>query len=619
MSSRISRGGRTAVLCLLLVLVTVAFYEPVIHNGFTNFDDIQYILKNPHVQAGLTWHTVKWAFTKFYASNWHPLTWLSHALDCQLFKLEAGGPHLESALWHAGNAVLLFLLLESATGITWPSLIVAALFALHPINVESVAWAAERKNVLSMFFFLLTLHAYGWYVRRTNWKRYTLVATLFALGLMAKPEIITLPFVLLLWDYWPLRRMQSVEFSKDMASKQEERSFAALFREKIPLLILSGDSAVLTILAQTSAMPHLAASRKVGNAILAYARYLGLAFWPTKLAVLYPHPTRSLAIWKVIASAGLLVAITVFVLRFKKQRYLLFGWFWFLGTLVPVIGIVQVGVQAMADRYAYLSFIGLFIAVVWAVKEWAQENKMPTLWLGVSSVLVLATFGVLTRRQVGYWRSSETLWRHTLSVTEGNYPAHYNLACDLVAQNRPQEAIVEFKTVDSVNGYTPQEMLQVGLYEQTHGDLPDAIDEYGRILNRVQDHPSRSLLLSSLGGAFVQAGDLGRAREGYTNALKENPDSGAALVGDGLLAERSGDPARAVTQISHAVKVEPSDVGYLLLGQALRRAGRTGEAADAESAARKISGDFVQAQQNAAQILAAAGLQPQSGSIATRR
>src|SRR5215469_8568727 len=335
MSSRISRGGRTAVLCLLLVLVTVAFYEPVIHNGFTNFDDIYYILKNPHVQAGLTWDTVKWAFTKFYASNWHPLTWLSHALDCQLFKLEAGGPHLESALWHAGNAVLLF--------------------------------------------------------------------------------------------------------------------------------------------------------------------------------------------------------------------------------------------------------------------------------------------GVLTRRQVGYWRSSETLWRHTLSVTEGNYPAHYNLACDLVAQNRPQEAIVEFKTVDSVNGYTPQEMLQVGLYEQTHGDLPDAIDEYGRILNRVQDQPSRSLLLSSLGGAFVQAGDLGRARESYTNALKENSDSGAALVGDGLLAERTGDLARAVTQISHSVKVEPSDVGYLLLGQALHRAGRTGEAADAESAARKISGDFVQAQQNAAQILAAAGLPPQSGSIATRR
>lgn len=596
-----------------MALVTVASYQPVVHNEFTNFDDIYYILKNPHVQAGVTWDTVKWSFANFYASNWHPLTWLSHALDCQVFHLSPAGPHLESALWHAGNVILLFLLLEGATGLTWPSLMVAALFALHPVNVESVAWAAERKNVLSMFFFLLTLHAYGWYVRRASIKRYLLVAALFAVGLMAKPEIITLPFVLLLWDYWPLRRMRIEGNGKDATPTQEGMSFASLFREKVPLLVLSAASGVITILAQASgeAIPALEPQWRIGNAIVAYSRYLGLAFWPAKLAVLYPHPGRSLAFWQVIASAVLLVAVTVVVLASMNRRYLAVGWFWFLGTLVPVIGILQVGVQAMADRYAYLSFIGLFIAVVWTIADWAREKKIPSLWLGVPAVLALAVLGGLSHRQAGYWRNSETLWRHTLSVTEGNYMAHDNLARDLVAQNRPQAAIVEFKAADRLNWYTPQEMLQIGLYEQAHGDLPGAIDEYGRILNRVPDHASRALVLSFCGSAFLEAGDTVRARQSYADALKENPDSSAALLGSGLLAERSGDAALAVAQISHALKVEPSDVGYLLLAQALRRAARSSDADAADARARQISHDVSAAQRTAAQTLAAAGISAQ--------
>lgn len=613
-SSRLSRQSRAAVLCLSLLLVTLAFYEPVIHNGLTNFDDIYYIVKNPHVQAGLTWDTVKWAFTNFYASNWHPLTWLSHALDCQIFKLNPGGPHLESVLWHAGDAILLFLLLEGATGMIWPSLMVAALFALHPVNVESVAWAAERKNVLSLFFFLLALHAYGWYVRRATVKRYAVVAALFALGLMAKPEIITLPFVLLLWDCWPLQRMQLGASGKAPAStpEKEKKSFSFLFLEKVPLLLLSAASAVVTIMAQASgdAIPNLEAQWKVGNAIVAYVRYLGLAFWPTHLAVLYPHPARSLELWKVIASVALLLAVTVVVLSLKNRRYLAVGWFWFLGTLVPVIGILQVGVQAMADRYAYLSFIGLFIAVVWAVADWAREKKIPALWLSVPAVLVVGILGGLSRHQVGYWRNSETLWRHTLSVTEGNYMAHDNLARELVAQNRPQDAIGEFKAADSLNWYTPQEMLQIALYEQAHGDITDAVNEYGRIFSRIQDHPSRALILSLLGSAFSQTGDFSRASQSYTEALKENPDNSAALMGSGLMAERNGDATLAVTQIGHAVKVEPSEVGYLLLAQALRRAGRAADADGVEAHVRQTSRDFAQAQRGAAQMLAAAGIHP---------
>ena len=278
----ISGEKRSTVLCLLLVLLTLAFYNPIVHNGFTNFDDNGYITDNPHVRAGLTWDTVKWAFTSRDCANWHPVTWLSHAFDCQLFKLNPAGHHYVTVLLHAVNAILLFLLLEGATGFTWPSFMVAALFALHPVNVESVAWAAERKNVLSMLFFLLTLHAYGWYARRVNVKRYAVVAALFALGLMAKPEIITLPFVLLLWDYWPLRRLYSERSPEDLPETPVPRSFSFLLLEKVPLLLLSAGSAVITLVAQRAgqALRGAPAWVRFGNAAVAYVRYLGKAFWP---------------------------------------------------------------------------------------------------------------------------------------------------------------------------------------------------------------------------------------------------------------------------------------------------------------------------------------------------
>jgi protein O-mannosyl-transferase len=619
-----TREGRTVVLCLVLGLATVGIYNPVIHNGFTNFDDDYYIFHNPHVTGGLSWDTVKWAFTSYYATNWHPLTWLSHALDCQLFKLNPAGHHYETVLLHAANAVLLFLLLEAATSVMWPSLAVAALFALHPVNVESVAWAAERKNVLSMLFFLLTLHAYRWYVRQTSVARYVVVAALFAIGLMCKPEIITLPFVLLLWDYWPLRRMfagksgssetRGGELGKDetpaLNGAQEGTSFSRLLLEKAPLLALSAVSAVITFQAQAAgdAMPAMDARWKVGNAIVAYSRYLGLALWPTKLAVLYPHPGRFLPTWEVLASAALLVAVTVTVLRRKDQRYLAIGWFWFLGTLVPVIGLVQVGQQAMADRYAYLSFIGLFIAAVWAIADWAKQRAIPGIWLAVPAVLVLGVFAALTYHQLGYWRDSETLWRHTLSVTENNSVAHDNLARALVNQQRTEEAIAEFKAADSLGWYTPPEMLEVGLYEQSHGDVKDAIDEYQRSLARSQDAKSRSLALSVMGSAFLQAGDVDHAVKSYSGALQENPDNSTALVGGALLAERNGNLALAVDQFAHAMRVEPSDVGYLLLGQALRQASRTTDADAAEARAQQISHDLPQAQKTATQILASAGI-----------
>jgi protein O-mannosyl-transferase len=616
---------RSAVLCLVLALVTLAFYNPIFHHDFTNFDDDVYILDNAHVRAGLTWDTVKWAFTSYDAANWHPLTWLSHALDCQLFGLNPAGPHYVNVLLHAGSAILLFLLLESATGLIWPSFMVAALFALHPVNVESVAWAAERKNVLSMVFFLLTLHAYGWYARRGGGiKRYSVVAVLFALGLMAKSEIITLPLVLLLWDFWPLKRVLSSQpvlssqFSVPSKTAEDTaaagapraRSFSFLFLEKVPLLLLSAGSGVITLLAQRAghAVRTLPASERWGNAIVAYLRYLGMAFWPVRLAVLYPHPGDSLPAWKVIAAAVVLLSITVLVLFWRERRYLVVGWFWFLGTLVPVIGIVSVGEQAMADRYAYLPYIGLFVAVVWLIAEIARERKISAVWLVAPAVLILATLGVLTRRQLAYWHDSEPLWRHTLSVTERNYMAHGGLARALAMQGRTDEAIAEFDAAQSLHEYSFADMVAIGVYEQTHGKAQDAVAQYQRAVSAAQDPNSQAVALSDLASASLQTGDVRRAKMSYAAALKQSPDNASALVGSGLLAEREGDFALAVARISHAVEVEPSDVGYLLLEQALLRAGRSADADDARAHAQRISHDFAQAQRSAAQVLTAAGV-----------
>jgi protein O-mannosyl-transferase len=621
-----SQEKRSTVLCLLLVLLTLAFYNPIVHNGFTNLDDENYIVHNPHVRAGLTWDTVKWAFTTFDAANWHPLTWLSHALDCQLFNLNPVGHHYVTVLLQAVNAILLFLLLQSATGLAWPSLVVAALFALHPVNVESVAWAAERKNVLSMLFFLLTLHAYGWYVRRASVKRYAVVAGLFALGLMAKPQIITLPFVLLLWDYWPLRRMfgdsvLSSQFSVLKGRSTEEgavaaggvvpRSFSYLFLEKVPLLLLSAGSAVVTLLAQRAGHAVRVASDQVrfGNAVVAYVRYLGKAFWPARLAAVYPHPEGSLPAWEIAGSAAVLLLVTGLVLRWRERRYLAVGWFWFLGTMVPMIGIVQVGVQAMADRYAYLPYIGLFVGVVWGLTEIARERKISAVWWAAPAVLVLLTLGMLSRRQLAYWHDSETLWRHTLSVTEHNFMAHDGLARTLARQGRAQEALAEFNAAEKVAVYSASALIDIGIYAQTNGRLQDAIGQYQQSVEASTDAKSRAVALSYLGLAFTQMGDASRARTSYANALQQNPDNTTALVGSGLLAEREGDFALAATQISHAMKVEPSDVGYLLLGQALRRAGRSAEADNALVLAQRISRNFAQAQQSAAQVLYSAGIQ----------
>ncbi len=604
---------RKVVLCLLLVLVTLGFYNSVVQNRFTTLDDEVYILHNSHVRAGLTWNTVAYAFTTFDTGNWHPLAWMSHALDCQLFKLNPAGHHYVSLLLHVLNAILLFLLLEAATGLTWPSLMVAALFALHPVNVQSVAWAAERKNVLSMTFFLLTMHAYGWYVRRVSVKRYAAVAALFALGLMAKPEIITLPCVLLLWDYWPLQRMNGQGRAEDSTGAQSQRSFSFLVLEKLPLLLLSLGSALVTVMAAraSDAGRNGLTRARIGNALVSYIRYLGKAFWPTKLAVMYPYHGHSIPAWAILSSAAALLFVTGAVLHFRSHRYLVVGWFWFLGTLVPVIGIVEVGMQAMADRYAYLPFIGLFIAVIWGVAEIARWRKIPPIWLAAPSILILAILGMLTRRQIPYWHDGETMWRHTISVTGRNTVAHAELGYTLAEEGRAEEAIAEYKTVEAMHGYGAPALVQVGSFAQSHGHLQDAFRQYKESLELSADANERSEACAHMGSAFLQMGDIPNAKLGYSYALQQNPKNTFALMGSGLLAEREGDFAAAIVQLDLALKVHPTDVGYLLLAQALRRAGHLPEADKAEQYAQQNTSDLNQARQSAAEALASAGLKPE--------
>jgi tetratricopeptide (TPR) repeat protein len=422
----------TAVLSVLLAAATIAFYSPVLGYSFVVLDDRDYVVANPHIHGGLSWSTMKWAFTSTAAANWHPLTWLSHALDYQLFALDPAGHHLHSVLIHALNAVLLFLLLAWVTKRVGPSLLVAALFALHPINVESVAWVAERKNVLSTLFFLLAIGAYAWYSQKPDWRRYLLVAGLFAAGLMAKPMVITLPFVLMLLDYWPLGRTAGSPASTIGAPQV---TTSRLLLEKIPLLVLSAASAWITLFAQRTGhavrtFEEFPLAVRIENAVVAYGLYLWKTIWPARLA-LYPYSASALPAWQWTLSGLVLISITALVIAFRSQRYLLVGWFWFLGTLVPVIGLVQVGETSMADRYAYIPLIGIFIMIAWSLDDWAEARKVRTAWRAIPALCALLALGYATSRQMSYWQSQYDLWAHSLAVAESSL-AHNAVGAALI-------------------------------------------------------------------------------------------------------------------------------------------------------------------------------------------
>ena len=526
----LSAPGRQAyVYSLVLIILTIALYYPVKNHPFVNYDDDVYVTDNIQVQSGLSWDTVSWAFVTYDAANWHPLTWLSHALDCQLYDLNPGGHHQTSMLLHILNALLLFWVLQRATGFAGRSFMVAALFAVHPINVESVVWIAERKTVLSMVFFLLALGAYRWYAGKPGAGRYAVVAILFALGLMAKPQIITFPFVLLLWDYWPLRRMS---FASDATARASEssaalptKSFRALVEEKIPLFAIAAASAAITLKAQKAAgamVPLRMAplSVRLSNAIVSYARYLAKTVWPAHLAPMYPHPGASLRAWQVYGALLALLVVSMWVVEQRRRRYLLLGWLWFLGTLIPMIGLVQVGRQAMADRYAYLPLIGVFIMVCWAVGDWFAEHHLPAAVLPAVSVVMLLALTLTARRQINFWADNVTLWTHTIAVTAPNYIAQDDLGGALIERKQLELAIPHFREAAEIHPVDPISNFNIGFYAQQHGNFSEAIEAYKKAILLTASTGLKVKAWNNMGLAYRALGDSGQAHECFDTAKR---------------------------------------------------------------------------------------------------
>ena len=517
-------GVRTILFAFLLAIATVAVYYPVRSHPFTRLDDYLYIVDNPHVHNGLSWEAFKWAFTCFTMANWIPLSWLSHALDYQFFGLDPAGHHVVNVLLHALNVVLLFGVLKRATGYTSRSFMVAALFALHPMNVEPVVWVAELKTMLSMVFFLLALAAYHRYAREPRAARFRWITVLFALGLMAKPQVITLPFVLLLWDYWPLQRMFPASRSTSSASPDAfpAKSFSRLVKEKEPLLFLCGMAALIAIATQGTARPQYQppVTLRLGNAIFSYWLYIKKFFWPSAMAPEYPYP-RDLAAGQVFGALLLLLVITALVLSARRYRYLMVGWFWFLGTLVPTIGLIQVGQQALADRYTYGSYLGLFIMVCWGVADFANERHISLAWLAGGSAVVLLALTMVTYRQIGYWKNDLTLWSHAAQVVKHHWLAEDNAGVLLMQQGKSDEAMAHFVRAAAINPKDSTSNIQIGLYQQRLGHLQEAITHYQEALGDYDfnlQREDRVRVWNTMAVAYRNLGDTVNAQRCFDQA-----------------------------------------------------------------------------------------------------
>ncbi len=602
---------QSVVATLLLVITSVASYLPALHQPFISYDEATYVTANDHVKSGLTWPTATWAFTTYYAANWHPLTWLSHASDYQIFGGNAAGHHGINLLLHVLNAVLLFWILFRATGYLGRSWMVAALFALHPINVESVVWVAERKNLLSMLFFLLALGAYRWYARQPGMARYLTVLLLFALGLMAKPQVIMLPFVLLFWDYWPLERMFPPAVASDGAAVFPQRSFGTLLWEKVPLGLMSLASAVVTMKAQRAGggfNPDYTLLVRMENAIVCYVRYIGKTFWPSKLAAFYPHPGSALETWKVCAAPVLLIVLSALVIL-SRRRYLVVGWLWFLVTLIPMIGLLQVGRQAMADRYAYLPLVGLFIMICWGMGDWADRQQISHPWIAVPALAVLLAFAMVAHRQIGYWSNDITLWTHAAQVTDRNFAAEEFLGEALERTGKPDEALPHFLRAAEINPSYPRALMFLAVRNQRDGRLTEAVEEYRQVIRKTDDAVAqnaamRATAFANMGHAYKVLGDLAAAQPSLQSAVDFNPGNANAWMDLGVVCYQTGDFYQAANAFSHAARLRPSDIAYLLLARAYEKSDREDDAAIALRHAKLLTANYDRAQKAAADLLA---------------
>jgi tetratricopeptide (TPR) repeat protein len=560
-------------ICVLLALAVFAVFGQTLHYGFVNYDDDEYVYENPFVQKGLTWVGIHWAFTGFHSANWHPLTWLSHMLDCQLYGLTAGGHHFTNVLIHAATAIVLFLVLRRMTGFLWRSAFVAAVFAIHPLRAESVAWVAERKDVLSGLFFMLTVGAYVRYAQRP-WSavRYGRVLLLFALGLMCKPMLVTLPLVLLLLDYWPLRRIAE--------SRIPHSEWKRLLMEKIPFLVLAAVACVITFFAQTESVEstaQLTPLLRVENAMASCVIYLGQMFWPSGLAVLYPFAPGGVGMPKAILSLAVLSGISAAVVLLRRRcPCFLTGWLWYLVMLAPVIGIVQVGLQTHADRYTYLPQIGLYWLLTWAVADLSVGWRHRQAVLAGASAVILAALFLCARKQASYWRNSETLWTHTLACTSDNPVACYDFGNALLQTDAVDEAIARF-----------QRALQLDPgYAEAHNNLGNALLQKGAVdeaiaqfQNALQINPGLAVAHYDLGIALLRRGAVNDAIFQYQQALQINPDYADAHnnLGNALLQKGAVDDA--ITHFQTALQINPDYAdAHNNLGNALLQKGAVDDA-----------------------------------------
>ena len=588
--SRTSTFGRPDVLILLaLAVVTFAIYAQVIGHQFITLDDPTYIQENPMVDRGVTLRGLAWAFTTFHATNWHPLTWISHMIDCQLFGMNAGGHLLVNALIHTANTLLVFWFLFRTTHARWPSALVAALFALHPLHVESVAWASERKDTLSTFFGLLSLIAYTRYAKAPSISRYAWVAITLGLGLLAKPMLVTWPFVMLLLDYWPLGRSCShgpvARRNRDAPQGRGYNAFAVaqtwrgLIIEKIPLFAVAAASAVMTLMAQSRGgavrtLAHDPVGVRLPNAVVSYAKYFLLTFWPNDLAVYYPF--AGIAAWQIIGAAFLLIGITMFCfLQRKSAPYLMMGWLWFLGTLIPVIGLVQVGGQIMADRYFYVPSIGLFIALVFGVAEIAKRWRvMPALSAAIAGG-VLLVLAMLTNAEVQRWRNSFTLFEHTLAVTPPNLRIEHNLGVALGASDRYNEAAAHFEKALQIDPNFYDGLVAMGVTRAHQGQLPEAIGYFQAAIRSQPDAPKARVQLAQ---ALWNEKRDEAALEEMRRASQLAPEDAAIRADFGLALALVGKLPEAIEQLHEALRMNPNNAeAHSNLGLALLASGKARE------------------------------------------
>ena len=609
------------VVCVLLTLVTLACYWPVTGHKFVSFDDDQYIRDNPHLRGGLTAAGFCWAFQSGYAGNWHPLTWLSHMADCQLYGLNPAGHHLTSLLFHLANSLLLFGLLQRWTGALWRSAFLAALFAWHPVHVESVAWAAERKDVLSTFFFLLTLGAYGRFAEvrspksevpellagpcctpdaarithHTSRTFYVMALLFFALGLMSKPMVVSLPFVLLLLDYWPLQRLEHLD--RGMRGK----ALWPLIREKLPFFALALAASVVTYWVQqaggaVSSLEVVPWQSRISNAVVVYVRYLSQTLWPADLAFLYPY-SRHLGVGSAVGAALLLAALSAwFLLRARRQPFLIVGWLWFLGTLVPTIGLVQVGSQSMADRYMYIPSIGLSLLIVWGLDALLASWRHERWFLATAGAVALVACVICTRRQLTYWQDSESLFRRAIAVTPDNYIAYDGLGSALEALGKTDEALACYSESVRLKPQYPEGQYDLGTALMKLGRLDAAVLH---LAAAVKSNPAFAHAYINLGKALLEQGRLGEAEANLSKAVRLTPEDPEAQYNLGTVLLVQARPDAAVACFSEALRLNPDYAeAHGNLGVTLMRQGKPGQGAVHLAAALRLTPDNAQAHNN---------------------